>query len=98
MLVKENFEVQTTTKDAKDVDFTAIFQEGLPPDARELVEFKLSLDKDKATSKDDEIKQKVSNARNNLAVAKEIFHDDKAVSAKMMASELLYDQLNLNKY
>jgi hypothetical protein len=33
----------------------------------------------------------VSNAKNNLAQAKDIFHDDKAVSAKMMASELLYD-------
>ena len=91
MLVKENFEIQTTTKDARDLDFTALFQEGLPADARELVEFKANLEKEKATSKDDEIKQKVVNAKNNLAQAKDIFHDDKAISVKMMAHELLYE-------
>ena len=98
-IAEKNFKVQHKEQSAKDVDFTAIFQEGLTPDAINLIKDirDLLTNKEKA-SKDDEIQKKVNNAINNLKLAQDIFHDDKAVSAKMMASELLYDHFKLNQY
>jgi len=98
-MAEKHFKVQHTGKEANTVDFTAIFQEGLPPKAEELIKDirELLTNKEKA-SKDDEIAKKAKSAERKLKVAKEIFTDDKTVSAKMMASELLYDHFKLNQY
>lgn len=84
LLIKDNFEVNTSSKDANQVDFATLFQESLPPAAKELVEFKASMEKDKDTSKEEEVRMKVENAKANLVKAKNAFPDTIKFSAKEM--------------
>jgi len=94
------FNVKYKDKNANDVNFTDTFQQGLPQDAIDLkLDIEELLKKDQAKYKDvPEIVAKFMSSKEKIIDGKSVFTGKNAVSAKMMASELLYEHFKLNQY